>query len=204
MWLCADRGRELLQPVGKADSERGAEWGARARAWRSKDLFTSSYAIQQVSVRFTRLWVRAYPPLLWKVYQLHVAKAKLGIFQVLWPASEGPGPAAWIEPLSKMGFQKAELSVMLCSWEPTCEDKVLKGDCGGNAEPGPSGPPTTTMTGPSAAVPEGEDRAPSTWAAGWLCREWPCAPPRGSTLSYPWPPALESRIYDKILYCLSQ
>ena len=37
--------------------------------------------------------------------------------------------------LSKMGFQKAEL----CSWEPTYKDKVLKGDRGGNTEPGSSG-----------------------------------------------------------------
>lgn len=46
-------------------------------------------------------------------------------------------------------FQKVELSVMLWNWEPTCEDKVLKGDYRENTEPGPSGLPTTIMMGTS-------------------------------------------------------
>ena len=46
---------------------------------------------------------------------------------------------------------------------------------------------TTTTTGTSTPVPEGEDGAPSTRAAGWLCWGWPCAPPRGSPLFYPRP-----------------
>ena len=168
MWLCADRGRELLQPVGKADPERGQSEGPGpghdVQRTSALPVMPSSgywFSSQDSELGLTLPCCGKYINCTWPKQSLGSSK-----LWILWPASEGPGLAAWIEPLSKMGFQKAELFMMLCSWEPTCEDKVLKGDCGGNAEPGPSGPPTTTPTGPSAPVLEGEDGAPSTRAAG--------------------------------------
>lgn len=51
---------------------------------------------------------------------------------------------------------------MLWNWEPTCEDKVLKGDYRENTAPGPSGLPTAIMMGTSPTIPAGEDEAHST------------------------------------------
>ena len=68
-WLYATRGQERRSHMG-----RGAEWGARARTWCSKNLCASSYVTQWVTARFKRVSERAYSYLLCKEFKPYMAK----------------------------------------------------------------------------------------------------------------------------------